>query len=102
MPKTTQPRRTFASLEDYARTGRLSGRALARIKDLAKGTEIIDRLMLERVRAGLTQAELARRLGTSQSWVSKLEASEDADLTLGDIERYSAALGIKAGLSLTN
>lgn len=101
MSKATQPRRTYASLEDYARSGRLSARSLARIKCLAKGTEVIDRLVLERVRGGLTQAEMARRLGTSQSWVSKLEDSEDADLTLGEIDRYSAALGMKAGLSLS-
>lgn len=100
MPKTIPTRKAFASLEDYARAGRLSGRSLAKIKDLARGTAILDRLVLERVRAGLTQAEMARRLGTSQSWVSKLEDSEDADLTLGEIDRYSAALGIKAGLSL--
>lgn len=100
MPKATQPRRTFASLEDYAQSRRLSARSLANIKDLAKGTEVIDRLVLERVRAGLTQTELARRLGTSQSYVSKLEDSVDADLTLGEIDRYSAALGITAGLSL--
>lgn len=100
MPKATHPRRTFTSLEDYARSGRLSARSLARIKDLAKGTEVIDRLVLERVRAGLTQTELARRLGSSQSYVSKLEDSLDADLTLGEIDRYCAALGITAGLSL--
>ena len=102
MPKTTQTRRGFASIEDYARAGRLSGRALAKVKGLARGTEIIDRLVLERVRAGLTPAERARRMGSSQSYVSKLEDSEDSDLTLGEIDRYCAALGIKAGLSLTN
>jgi DNA-binding Xre family transcriptional regulator len=93
-------RKTFTSLEDYARSGRLSARTLARIHELSRGTELIDRLVLERVRAGLTQAELARRLRTSQSYVSKLEDSHDADLTLGEIDRYCAALGISAGLSL--
>lgn len=102
MPKTTQSRRTFASIEDYARAGRLSGRSLAKIKGLARGTEIIDRLVLERIRAGLTQTELARRMGSSQSYVSKLEDNEDAGLTLGEIDRYCAALGIKVGLSLTH
>jgi DNA-binding Xre family transcriptional regulator len=100
MAKSRQSRRSFASIEDYARAGRVSGRTLARIKELSRETEVIDRLVLERVRAGLTQTELARRLGTSQSYVSKLEDSLDDDLTLGEIDRYCAALGIKAGLSL--
>jgi len=100
MAKPNPRRNTFTSLEDYARGGRLLGRTLARIKGLARDTELIDRLVLERVRAGLTQTELARRLRTSQSYVSKLEDSVDADLTLGEIDRYCAALGISAGLRL--
>jgi DNA-binding Xre family transcriptional regulator len=100
MAKSNPRRKTFSSLEEYARGGRLSGRTLAQIRQLARDTEVIDRMVLERVRAGLTQTELARRLGTSQSYVSKLEDSADADLTLGEIDRYCAALGISAGLSL--
>lgn len=76
----------------------LSRATLARIQRLSRQTQTIDRLVIERVRAGLNQAELARRMGCSQSYISKLEDSKDADLKLGEIERYCAALGIKADL----
>lgn len=101
MAKTVHRRRTFTSLEDYAGAGHLSGRTIARIRTLARETEIIDRLVLERVRAGLTQTALARRMGCSQSYISKLEDSADADITLGEIDRYCAVLGITAGLKLS-
>ena len=98
MPKTTQKQRAFVSVDDYARAGRLSRRSLSKIKNLALNTDIIDRLVLERVRAGLTQTELSRRLGSSQSYISKFEDSLDAELTIGEIDRYCMALNLKVGL----
>lgn len=45
-----------------------------------------------RVRLGLSQTEVAARMGTSQSAVARLE-SGDADIRLSTLERYAAALG---------
>ena len=36
----------------------------------------VKRLKQARVEAGLTQAEVAEKLGSSQSWVSKIELGE--------------------------
>jgi predicted transcriptional regulator len=41
---------------------------------------------------GISQAELASRMGTSQSAVARFEAG-DLDVRLSTIERYTAALG---------
>jgi predicted transcriptional regulator len=46
----------------------------------------------ERVALGLSQTEVAARMGTSQSAVARLE-SGDADVRLSTLERYVAALG---------
>lgn len=46
----------------------------------------------ERVAVGLSQTEVAARMGTSQSAVARLE-SGDADVRLSTLERYVAALG---------
>ena len=44
---------------------------------------------------GMTQEQVARKMGCSQSAVSKLEHATDEQITIGDIVRYSSALGLK-------
>ncbi len=46
-----------------------------------------------RQRLGLSQADVAARMGTSQPAVARLESGE-SDARLSTIERYSAALGV--------
>ncbi len=43
---------------------------------------------------GLSQTEVAARMGTSQSAVARLE-SGDADVRLSTLERYAAAIGVE-------
>ena len=49
-------------------------------------------LAARRQDAGLSQTEIAARMGTSQSAVARLEAGE-ADVRASTLERYAAALG---------
>jgi transcriptional regulator with XRE-family HTH domain len=49
--------------------------------------------------AGLTQAELARRLGTSPSYVTNVEAGR-LNLTIGQLARIADALGADLHISL--
>jgi transcriptional regulator with XRE-family HTH domain len=51
----------------------------------------VGRLVEERVSLGLTQTEVAARMGTSQSAVARLESGE-ADVRISTLERYAAAL----------
>jgi len=53
-----------------------------------------------RLRAGLTQAELARRAGLSQPAVARLE-DPDHNPTLDMLERVAAALGVRLEVGLT-
>ncbi len=61
--------------------------------------EEFNRLMLHqriadlRERAGLTQAELAKRTGVSQPMIAKLESGRADNLTLRTFIRYALALG---------
>ena len=48
---------------------------------------------------GLSQTEVAARMGTSQSAVARLEAGE-ADVRLSTLERYAAAVGLAIDWSL--
>jgi predicted transcriptional regulator len=62
-------------------------------KELSERRHILTVQLVERRRVfGLSQTEVAARMGTSQSAVARLE-SGDADVKLSTIERYVAALG---------
>ena len=49
-----------------------------------------------REQANLTQEELARRMGCSQSYISQIEAS-DARPTLGTLQKVAEAVGCRVG-----
>jgi predicted transcriptional regulator len=51
-----------------------------------------EELVARRHELGLSQTEVAARMGTSQSAVARLEAGQ-GDLRLSTLERYAAALG---------
>jgi predicted transcriptional regulator len=53
--------------------------------------QLASELEARRLDLGLTQTEVAARMGTSQSAVARLE-SGDADVRLSTLERYAAAL----------
>jgi len=52
------------------------------------------KLVERRHAVGLSQTEVAARMGTSQSAVARLEAGE-ADVRLSTLERYAAAVGFQ-------
>ena len=56
-------------------------------------------LAARRRAAGLTQIELARRMGTSQAQVTRFESG--ADTRLSTVGRYAAALGVKVDWTIT-
>jgi transcriptional regulator with XRE-family HTH domain len=53
--------------------------------------DLTQALVARRVAQGLSQTEVAARMGTSQSAVARLEAGS-SDLRLSTLERYAAAL----------
>ena len=53
-----------------------------------------DLIRKTREAAGLTQSELAKRLGVSQPAVSRMENSTPGDLTAGEIVALCDALGL--------
>jgi predicted transcriptional regulator len=53
---------------------------------------VLDDLVARRRAAGLTQTELAARMGTSQSALARVEAG-GTDVRLSTLDRYAAALG---------
>jgi transcriptional regulator with XRE-family HTH domain len=63
--------------------------------------EILDEILKARAEAGVTQAELAARMGTTQSAVARLEtAMGKHSPSIGTLKRYAAALGYRLQLRL--
>jgi ribosome-binding protein aMBF1 (putative translation factor) len=62
---------------------------------------LIRELAEQRQAAGLSQTEVAARMGTSQSAVARLE-SGTADLRASTLERYAAAVGGQITWRLNN
>jgi ribosome-binding protein aMBF1 (putative translation factor) len=60
--------------------------------------ELARQLAERRRDAGLTQAELAERMGTSQGQITRFESG--ADTRLSTVARYAAAIGIKVQWSI--
>ncbi len=56
-------------------------------------------LIAARARAGVSQSELAQRMGTTQSAIARLESGKSTP-SLRTVQRYAAALGLRAVLRL--
>jgi predicted transcriptional regulator len=67
---------------------------------LAPEFEISAELLRARLRAGLSQAELAARMGTSQSTIARLESGQTLPSTK-TLLRYAEATGSKVKVRLS-
>ena len=56
-------------------------------------------LIAARARAGLTQSEVAQRMGTTQSAVARLEGGKVAP-SIRSLQRYAQAIGCRLALKL--
>jgi len=67
-------------------------REMALRRMAAERRQLVKELAGQRKSAGLSQTEVAARMGTSQSAVARLEGG-DADVRASTLERYAAAVG---------
>ena len=90
---------TYRNVDEMLR-GHGYRRVADAVSQLSTKTKLIDQLIIARVAAGLTQAQMATKLRCSQSRISKIEDSLDADLSLGDIQAYARVVGLNLRLDL--
>ena len=87
-------------LERYiARRKTRSVRFARRFEEGYQAFKIGAMLQAEREKAGLTQVELARRIGTTKTAISRLENSS-RDVRFSTVERIASALGKTVHLTL--
>ena len=63
-------------------------------KQLAE-RQLMKQLLLVRMEKGLSQEDVAKKMGCTQSKVSKLESSKDGDIQMDDLVKYSTAIGLR-------
>ena len=68
-------------------------RRLQRIAAGAERLRVAEEIVAARTRAGISQAELARRLGTTQSAIARLEGTDYAGHSMQMLQRIAAELG---------
>lgn len=62
--------------------------------------QIVDQLLMARIRAGLTQEAVAEKMGTTKSAVSRLEGSGKHAPSLGSLRRNAQAVGCELQVKL--
>jgi transcriptional regulator with XRE-family HTH domain len=82
-------------------------RALARsdvrfeYEQLADEFAFLDEILKARSESGLSQAEVAARIGTTQSAVARLESAESGHSpSIATLQRYASAIGYKVQVRL--
>lgn len=68
-----------------------SNKSVAGLRRKAAETDFTAMLEARRQAAGLTQAQIAKRMGVTQSTVSRLESDRWQDLRLGELDAYLRA-----------
>ena len=68
-------------------------------EELGLEFELAQQLIKARLRARLTQAEVAERMGTTQSVVARIESGKTKP-SISTLERYASATGCKLRVSL--
>lgn len=88
----------YASVQEMMQGLQLNSALQKKVSELEKETHLTQMLTGVRQQSGLTQEQMAAKLGVTQGAVSKLESGRDDDLTIAEIRKYSEVTGQRIGL----
>lgn len=89
----------MSSFDDFKRRMLKNPKVKAEYDALEEEFALINELLSARSRAKLTQAEVARRMGTSQSAVARMESGSTPSLS--SLREYARAVGRKVEIRLS-
>lgn len=90
-----------STLKDFKRRALARPEVRREYEKLKEEFQLLDEILKARTEAGLTQAELAERIGTTQSAVARMErAIGKHSPSIATLKRYASALGYRLQLRL--
>lgn len=89
-----------ARYQDFKKRLLSSPEAQAEYEEIIEEQDLWQQLVEARLKAGLTQAELAAKLGVSQAQVARIEKSGYDAYTLRTLRRHVQALGKKLHITV--
>jgi transcriptional regulator with XRE-family HTH domain len=90
-----------SSLKQFKRRALARPEVKAAYEASAEEFAFLDEVLRARSEAGLTQAEVARRIGTTQSAIARLESPEAKHSpSIATLQKYAKALGYKLEVKL--
>ena len=92
-PKPKARTKSYASVRDLVRATASDEGQVREFDRRLEDKIIVNSLIRTRAAAGMSQADVAKKMKCSQSAVSKLEHAMDAELTLQEIASYLKATG---------
>jgi len=90
--------RQFKSVSKLVRTISDSAATAELVQQQIAERAIVSQLIAMRLKRDLSQADIAKEMGCTQSRVSKLENGLDKDLTFADIEAYLKVVRMQMGV----
>lgn len=91
--------RRYSSVAELLKGEGAASASIKRVQALSGKTRVAKQLVQIRIREGLTQTELAKKIGCTQSRISKIESGHDEDITLGIIRDYVKATNGRISIS---
>ncbi|MFP4381936.1 MAG: helix-turn-helix domain-containing protein [Candidatus Sumerlaeia bacterium] len=70
------------------------------VEKMVSKCRLVDALINTRCSQNISQADIARKTGWTQSKVSRIENSDDASLNWGDVLVYASCVGLRLNISL--
>src|SRR5262245_14050293 len=92
MTKTTKTKRTSSAKRILDRMTGKDPKLRSSIQEQKLNAEVAEMILAAREGAGLTQTDLARLVGTTQSVISRLEDADYEGRSLTMLQRIAAAL----------
>lgn len=92
--------RRFKSVDDLMAGLEMPAEIVEDVRNISNARQLVLKLSTMRTAAGITQTEMAKRLGCTQGAVSKLENGLDDDVTVKHLRAYAEATKMNVGFAV--